>query len=163
MSTDQPDHSLPFSCGNREHLHLAVALQDPQYEDFAGGPPTSFAVPSPANCGLVALDGSFEGVPQFLGMSTTSSHQAIEALDRRSTGQCPETLPVHRHAQNEEFQQTTLGAIRQAACRPRGRLRIAVSAGPTLQASVGELVGTSVIASTTSSHGQTSVNLVRFG
>ena len=163
VSTDQPDHSLPFSCGNRKHLHLAVALQDPQYDNFAGGPPTSFAVPSPANCGLVALDGSFEGLMKFLGMSTTSSHQAIEALDRRSTGQCPETLPVHRHAQNEEFQQTTLGAIRQAACRPRGRLRIAVSAGPTLQASVGELVGTSVIASTTSSHGQTSVNLVRFG
>ena len=163
VSTDQPDHSLPFSCGNRKHLHLAVALQDPQYDNFAGGPPTSFAVPSPANCGLVALDGSFERVPQFLGMSTTSSHQAIEALDRRSTGQCPETLPVHRHAQNEEFQQTTLGAIRQAACRPRGRLRVAVSAGPTLQASVGEFVSTSVIASTTSSHSQTSVNLVRFG
>jgi hypothetical protein len=163
VSSDQPDHSLPFSCGNREHLHLAVALQDPQYDDFAGGPPTSFAVPSPANCGLVALDGSFEGVPQFLGMSTTSSHQAIEALDRRSTGQSPKTLPVHRHAQNEEFQQTTLGAIRQAACCPRGRLRLAVSAGSTLQASVGEFVSTSVIASTTSSHSQTSVNLVRFG
>ena len=163
VSTDQPDHFLPFSCGNREHLHLAVALQDPQYDDFAGGTPTSFAVPSPANRGLVALDGSFEGLPQFLGMSTTSSHQAIKALDRRSAGQCPETLPVHRHAQNEEFQQTTLGAIRQAACCPRGRLRIAVSAGSTLQASVGELVGTSVIASTTSSQGQTSVNLVRFG
>jgi hypothetical protein len=38
-----------------------------------------------------------------------------------------------------------------------------VSAGPTLQASVGEFVSTSVIASTTSSHSQTSVNLVRFG
>jgi len=163
VSTDQHDHSLPFSCGNREHLHLAVALQDPQYDDFAGGPPTPFTVLSPANCGLVALDTSFEGFPQFLGMSTTSSHQAIEALDRRSASQSPETLPVHRHTQNEEFQQTTLGAIRQLACRPRGRLRIAVSAGSTLQASVGELVGTSVIASTTSSHGQTSVNLVRFG
>ena len=163
MRTDQPDHSLPFSCGNREHLHLAVALQDPQYDDFAGGSPTSFAVPSPANRGLVALNGSFERLSQFLGMSTTSSHQAIEALDRRSTGQCPETLPVHRHTQNEEFQQTTLGSIRQAACRPRRRLREAVSAGPTLQTSVGELVGTCVTASAASSHGQTSVNLVRFG
>jgi hypothetical protein len=163
VRTDQPDHSLPFSCGNREHLHLAVALQDPQYDDFASGTPTSFAVPSPANRGLVALDASFEGLPQFLGMGTTSSHQAIEALDRRSTGQSPETLSVHRHTQNEEFQQTTLGAIRQAACCPRGRLRIAVSAGSTLQASIGEFVGASMIASATSSHGQTSVNLVRFG
>jgi len=48
VRTDQPDHSLAFSCGNHEHLHLAVALQDPQYDDFAGGTPTSFAVPSPA-------------------------------------------------------------------------------------------------------------------
>ena len=163
MRTDQPDHSLPFSCGNREHLHLAVALQDPQYDDFAGGTPTSFAVPSPANCGLVALDGSFEGIPQFLGMRTTSSDQAIEALDRRSASQSSEALPVHRHAQNEEFQQTTLGAIRQAACRPHRHLRVAVPASSTLQASVGEFVSTSVIASATSSHRQTSVNLVRFG
>jgi hypothetical protein len=38
-----------------------------------------------------------------------------------------------------------------------------VPAGSTLQASVGEFVGASMIASATSSHSQTSVNLVRFG
>lgn len=94
VRTDQPDHSLPFSCGNREHLHLAVALQDPQYDDFAGGTPTSFAVPSPANRGLVALDGSHEPFALFLAMHTAGLYQTIEAFDRRSARGGPESLPA---------------------------------------------------------------------
>ena len=39
---------------------------------------------------------------------------------------------------------TWVGFCRKPVCCPRGRLRIALSAGPTLQVSVGELIGTPV-------------------
>jgi len=47
---------------------MSVALQDPQYDDLAGGSPTPLAPPGRANRGLVALDGSLEGLGKFFLM-----------------------------------------------------------------------------------------------
>ncbi len=164
VRTNQADDPISFPGGNGKHLHLTIALQDPQHDDLAGSSPTPLAPPSPANRGLVALDGSLERLAQFLDMGATGSVQSIETFDRGSARRSPESLPVDRDSQNEQFQQATLGSFRQANRGPCDLPRIPSAAGLALESSVGQLVRPGVTALSTSSHGQTRIeNLVRFG
>gem|GEM_PF-3434925 len=164
MRTNQADDPIPFPCGYGKHLHLTVALQDPQHDDLAGGSPPPLAPPGPANRGFVALDGSLEWFAQFLDMRAACSDQPIETLDRGSARRSPESLPVNRDSKNEQFQQPTLRCFRQADRRPCSLPRIPSTTGFALEPSVGQLVCPGVTALFTSSHGQTRIeNLVRFG
>ena len=162
VGTNQSEDPIP-SIRNIKHSHLTVPLQDPQHDHLAGGSPAALPPPSPANRGLVALDSSLEGFAQFLDIRAASTRQAIEALDRGSAGRCPESLPIHRDTQNEKFEQSSLGTLCQSNRRPRRCPRVASPAFFALEPPVGEFVGPRVSASITSSHVQTSVNLVRFG
>ena len=104
MRTNQSDDPIPFPRRDSKHLHLSVALQDPQHDHLAGGSPTLLSPPSPANRGLVVLDGALERLAQLLDMRAAGSDQSIETLNRRSTRRGSKPLPVHRNAQHEQFQ-----------------------------------------------------------
>ena len=162
VGTNQSDDLIP-TCRNVKDLHLAIALQDPQHDNLAGSSPTTLPPPSPANRGLVALDGSFKGFAQLFDIRAASPRQTIKTLDRRSAGRCPESLPIHRNTQNEKFQQPTLRCFRQSDRRPGRRPRIALPTGFAFKSPVSKFVRSSMTTSITSSHVQTSVNLVRFG
>lgn len=162
VGTNQSEDPIP-SIRDIKHSYLAVALQDPQHDDFACSSPTALAPPNPANRGLVALDGSLEGFAQLFDIRAAGTRQTIETFDRGSAGRCPESLPVHRDTQNEKFEQSSLGGLCQSDRRPGCRPRVASPAFFALEPPVGEFVSPRMAASSTSSHVQTSVNLVRFG
>ncbi len=162
VGTNQSENSIP-SVRNIKHSHLAVALQDPQHDHLAGGSPTALPPPDPANRGLVALDGSPKGCAQLLDIRAASTCQTIEALDRGSAGRCAESLPVHRYTQDEKFEQTSLGDLCQSYRSPGSCPRIPMPAVLALEPPVGEFVCSRMTTLFTSSHRQTSVNLVRFG
>jgi len=162
VGTNQSNELIPTS-RNVKDLHLAIALQDPQHDDLAVSAPTTLPPPSPANRGLVALDGSSKGFAQLFDLCAASTRQTIETLDRGSAGRCPESLPVHRNTQNEKFQQPTLRCFRQSDRIPSRRPRVALPTGFALKSPVSKFVRSSMTTSITSSHGQTSANLVRFG
>ena len=164
VRTNQPDDPVSFPGGNGEHLHLTIALQDPQHDHLAGGSPTALAPPGPANRGLVALDGSLERFPQFFDMCTASPDQPIESQDGRSTRRSPESLPVDRNSQDEQLQQPTLRGFRQTNRCPYGCPRVPMTARLAFEPAISQLVGSSVTALFTPSHGKTRIdNLVRFG
>src|SRR4030065_965248 len=64
VGTNQSDDFITTR-RNVKNLHLAVALPDPQHDNLASSSPTTLPPPSPANRGLVALDGSFKGFAQL--------------------------------------------------------------------------------------------------
>ena len=162
MGANQSGDLIPPT-RNRKHAHLAVALQDPQHDDFAGRSPTPLPPPDPANRGLVALDHAAEGFAKFFDIRAASAGQSIETLDRGSARRSPESLPVDRNSQDEHLQQPTLRGFRQMDRRPCGLPRIPPTAGLALEPSIGQCVRSGVTTLITSSHVQTSVNLVRFG
>jgi len=162
VGANQSDDLIPTT-RNIEDLHLAITLQDPQHDNLASSSPTTLPPPSPANRGLVALDGSLKGLSQFFDICATSPRQPIETLDRGGAGRCAESLSIHRNAQNEKFQQPTLRCFRQTNRRPGRRPRVALPTGFALKPTVSKFVRSSMTTSITSSHVQTIVNLVRFG
>lgn len=162
VRSNQAKDLIP-STRNIEHSHLAVALQDPQHNHFARSSPTALSPPNPANRGLVALDRSTKGGAKFLDICAAGARQTIKTFDSGSAGRRPESLSVHRNSQDEKFQQSSLGGLRQPNRSPYRSPCISMPAMLALEPPVGEFVSSSVTASFTSSHGQTSVNLVRFG
>jgi len=157
VRSHQGDELLPFPSRNREDLDLPVALQDPQDEDLAGSAPTALAPPDPAKHGLVALDRSLEGVPQFFLARATRAHQTIESLDRSNAGRRPEPLPIHRHAQDEQLQQATLRRCRKSTAVPGGRPGVPTPAFPAFEPAIGQMIRPTVTTLSTTSHDQTRV------
>jgi hypothetical protein len=78
-------------------------------------------------------------------------------LDRSNAGRGPESLPIHRHTQNKQFQQATLRRFRQATGVPSGRPRIPTTALLAFEPAVGQPIGTTVTTLSTTSHDLTRV------
>lgn len=103
---------------HRESLDQSVPLQNPEYDNFACGSPTTFSLSSATKGRFIAFNASFKRYPAMFFKGAATSNQSKKTFNCRSRCNTSETHAINRNSEGEKFNKLSFCSVRKPAAFP---------------------------------------------